>query len=312
MPYILWVDDEDDVRRVTREVLESVGYEVVEAKTAEEAIERFKENPFRFDLVLTDIVLEGSKLDGEQLMQKIFELRDERGYDPAPHVICITGKPDRQNSPTIGRVEENGGRFVMKGHPNGFLPFLERELKRIEELRGQGPIFIIEHALSGYSGSAKVKSGDVCPSGEKVIRVLLRYTGGEEDLKLNDEDKLVFDYLARFVKRNPRSLDMITQGYYEHPFYGNWLSAGVNETKVKQSIYRIRRRMREAFAKVHLGLDPKDVLVTEKITSDEKEIGGQKKASRKSKNKKSSKDASKDNRNTQYRMKGRFIVRHIH
>src|SRR6266567_6347732 len=54
---ILVVDDEAQIRRVMRTALSSAGYEVGDAKTGEEALEKVRE--FRPDLVLLDMNMPG-------------------------------------------------------------------------------------------------------------------------------------------------------------------------------------------------------------------------------------------------------------
>ena len=54
---ILVVDDEPQIRRVMRTALTGAGYEVDDAKTGEEALEKVRD--FRPDLVLLDINMPG-------------------------------------------------------------------------------------------------------------------------------------------------------------------------------------------------------------------------------------------------------------
>ncbi len=56
---ILIVEDDPDLRRFAVKCLSSVGYEVDEARTGDEALDMFKSNK-QFDLLLTDVVVPGS------------------------------------------------------------------------------------------------------------------------------------------------------------------------------------------------------------------------------------------------------------
>ena len=68
-PVLLIVDDEAAIREVVSAVLEDEGYRPRQAATAEEALAQLaKRAP---GLVLLDIWLEGSKLDGIQLLERI-------------------------------------------------------------------------------------------------------------------------------------------------------------------------------------------------------------------------------------------------
>jgi len=53
---ILYVDDDPDYLDTVRTILEANGYEMVEARTAEEGIHHFKET--RPDLVIVDLMME--------------------------------------------------------------------------------------------------------------------------------------------------------------------------------------------------------------------------------------------------------------
>ena len=55
-PLILYVDDDADLREVMRIILESAGYEMAEAATAEEGVEVYKKRPP--DLVIVDLMME--------------------------------------------------------------------------------------------------------------------------------------------------------------------------------------------------------------------------------------------------------------
>ncbi|MBA2589005.1 MAG: response regulator [Alphaproteobacteria bacterium] len=66
MSRILIVEDEVLIRLVLAEVLESAGFEVVEAGSGDEAAEILEQGELTIDLVLTDIRMPG-KMDGFQL-----------------------------------------------------------------------------------------------------------------------------------------------------------------------------------------------------------------------------------------------------
>jgi len=54
---ILLVEDEDSVRQVTRHALESAGYLVLEASSAEQALAAFRRFEGSINLLLTDVVM---------------------------------------------------------------------------------------------------------------------------------------------------------------------------------------------------------------------------------------------------------------
>lgn len=62
---ILLLDDEDGVRRVTRQTLEILGYHVLEASGGDEALRLAREHGDEIDLLLTDVVMPG--MSGRQV-----------------------------------------------------------------------------------------------------------------------------------------------------------------------------------------------------------------------------------------------------
>lgn len=54
---ILLAEDDEDVRKLTKIVLEEAGYRVVEAADGEEAVEKFKEGRDRINLLLLDVIM---------------------------------------------------------------------------------------------------------------------------------------------------------------------------------------------------------------------------------------------------------------
>ncbi len=70
---ILVVEDDDSVRRMTREFLQLRGYTVLEARSAADAIQFVESNQEAIDLVLTDVVMPGMK--GRELVDRLGQLR---------------------------------------------------------------------------------------------------------------------------------------------------------------------------------------------------------------------------------------------
>jgi signal transduction histidine kinase/CheY-like chemotaxis protein len=70
---ILVVEDDDAVRRMTREFLTIKGYAVVEVRGAAEAIQHMESEGDSIDLVLTDVVMPGMK--GGELVERLAKLR---------------------------------------------------------------------------------------------------------------------------------------------------------------------------------------------------------------------------------------------
>jgi len=72
---ILVIEDDNAVRRMTREFLKIKGYAVIEARGATEAIQFVENRGNQIDLVLTDVLMPGMK--GRELVERLAELRSD-------------------------------------------------------------------------------------------------------------------------------------------------------------------------------------------------------------------------------------------
>jgi len=78
---ILFVDDEEYLAEVGKEMLEDYGYEVESITSSQKALNLFQDNPDRFDLLITDYTM--PDLTGEILARKIQEERPD-----LPMIMC--------------------------------------------------------------------------------------------------------------------------------------------------------------------------------------------------------------------------------
>jgi len=99
---ILLVEDEETVRRVTGRLLAKLGYDVLSAADAQEALDVFDAKGDEIDLVLTDIVMPG--LTGVEMAEL---LRRKR---PGLRVLFMSGYASRD----LGRE--------LQSPPEPFLP----------------------------------------------------------------------------------------------------------------------------------------------------------------------------------------------
>jgi CheY-like chemotaxis protein len=83
---VLLVEDEATVRSVAREVLQMVGYTVLEAATGEEALQRVEQHSGPIHLLVTDVVMPG--MDGRELAVRLMI-----NY-PAMQVLYLSGYTD--------------------------------------------------------------------------------------------------------------------------------------------------------------------------------------------------------------------------
>ncbi len=73
--HILVVDDEDQIRRMIKNILERLGYQITLGESGANALEIFSNNPKNFDLVITDISM--PKMTGVELAGKILDIRSD-------------------------------------------------------------------------------------------------------------------------------------------------------------------------------------------------------------------------------------------
>lgn len=72
---ILLVEDENIVRKVAKQMLEKIGYKVVDAGSPLEAIDIFTSDKERFDLIVTDMVMPG--MSGTKMVKELKTLRSD-------------------------------------------------------------------------------------------------------------------------------------------------------------------------------------------------------------------------------------------
>ncbi|MFW6122758.1 MAG: PAS domain S-box protein [Thermodesulfobacteriota bacterium] len=85
---ILLVEDEPSLRRVSRKLLEKLGYQVMEAVNGEQALQIYAEQGQDIDLVLLDLIMPG--LNGLQTLEQL------RKLDPGVKVILCSGIADTE------------------------------------------------------------------------------------------------------------------------------------------------------------------------------------------------------------------------
>ena len=128
MSRLLVIDDEDVIRNLMLEILESAGHEVVEAETAERALTLLEES--EFDLVVSDVIMPG--LSGLDLLGAV---RTHRASLP---VVLVTGAGTYD---TLSQALARGAAglvtkpFAHADLQNAVADALERAARAREELR---------------------------------------------------------------------------------------------------------------------------------------------------------------------------------
>jgi two-component system cell cycle sensor histidine kinase/response regulator CckA len=120
---ILLVEDEEFVRKVTSEVLESAGYRIVSARCAVEALEAQRRCPDPVDLLLADLVLPGKS--GHQLAYEF------AGLCPHARILLMSGYAEQL---ALGGLSAHGTEYLAK-------PFSSRTLlRRVREALDKYPV----------------------------------------------------------------------------------------------------------------------------------------------------------------------------
>jgi CheY-like chemotaxis protein len=83
---VLVVEDQEEVRRLTRAILESYGYHVIEAANGDEALSIGRRHPGEINVLVTDVILPG--MNGKALSERLRLVR------PKLKVIFMSGYPD--------------------------------------------------------------------------------------------------------------------------------------------------------------------------------------------------------------------------
>jgi CheY-like chemotaxis protein len=123
MGRILVIEDEAQMRKLLRQVLEGAGYEVEEASDGLEGVRLYRENPA--DLLITDMIM--PKKEG---METILDLKLEF---PDAKIIAISGGGRVGPEPYLQIAEGFGAERVF------IKPFDIKELlTAVKEIIGQG------------------------------------------------------------------------------------------------------------------------------------------------------------------------------
>jgi len=110
---ILLVDDEEQIVRMSQQMLERLGYQVTARTSSIETLEAFRAAPDKFDLVITDTTM--PNMTGIELARKLMEIR----FD-IPIIIC-TGFSEKISPDKAAAMGIRG--YVMK-------PIVKSELAR--------------------------------------------------------------------------------------------------------------------------------------------------------------------------------------
>ncbi len=129
---LLLVDDEDSIRMVAKRMLEQLGYQILTASSGAEALEIYRREQDRINLVILDMIMPG--MGGAEFYQKVKEM------DPMVKVLLSSGYS-----------QEGEAQEVMSAGADGFIqkPYRLNALShKIGKLLGQTSKFVDDDPLS--------------------------------------------------------------------------------------------------------------------------------------------------------------------
>ena len=163
---ILVVDDEADIRELVSGVLEDEGYAVRTAADSSGALEAIEDR--RPSLVLLDVWLQGSKLDGLQLLEQV------KRRDPTLPVIMISGHGNLDTA--VAAIREGAVDFIEKPFKADKLLHLVARATETDRLRRENAELRLavggEETLSGSSvaiNTVRATLKRVAPTGSRVM-----------------------------------------------------------------------------------------------------------------------------------------------
>jgi two-component system, OmpR family, KDP operon response regulator KdpE len=166
---ILVVDDEPQIRRVMRVTLGSQGYEIVEARSGEEALVKFRE--FLPDLVLLDLNMPG--MGGLETCRAIRE-----GSDVPILILTVRDAEDDK----VEALDAGADDYVTK--PFGMKELLARlraALRRAPTSPAGGPAAYVSEALEIDFATRRVRAGKTAvrltPKEFELLRYLVANAG---------------------------------------------------------------------------------------------------------------------------------------
>ncbi|MFA5903898.1 MAG: PAS domain S-box protein [Desulfobacula sp.] len=110
---ILLVDDEEAIIKMEKQILERLGYQVTSRTSSIEAVEAFRTDPYRFDLVMSDMAM--PQMPGDKLAVELIRIRPD-----IPILLC-TGFSESMTEDKIKNIGVRG--IVLK-------PIIMKDLAR--------------------------------------------------------------------------------------------------------------------------------------------------------------------------------------
>ena len=163
---VLVVDDEADIRELVSGVLEDEGYAVRAAADSTQTLEAIEER--RPSMILLDVWLQGSRLDGLQLLGEI------KRRDPTIPVLMISGHGNLDTA--VAAVREGAVDFIEKPFETERLIYLVDRATETDRLRRENATLRQQvgqedqlHGSSVAINTVRATLKRVAPTGSRVL-----------------------------------------------------------------------------------------------------------------------------------------------
>lgn len=163
---ILVVDDEQDIRELVAGVMEDDGYSARTAANSDEALHQLSER--RPSLVLLDVWLEGSRLDGLDLLEEI------KRRDPTIPVLVISGHGNLDTA--VAAIRRGASDFIEKPFEAERLLYLVQRATETERLRQENQALKAQlgqsdelHGISSAINNVRATLKRVASTGSRVL-----------------------------------------------------------------------------------------------------------------------------------------------
>ena len=206
--HILVADDEPDIRRIIRILLESRGYAVLEAPNGLAAVDMVREHP-ETDLVIMDIMMPG--LDGVEASRRI------RECSPAP-ILFLTARTQEKDK--LAAYQAGGDDYLAK-------PFSQNEL-----------VMKVESLLRRYRVYKGKTAGKYLRQDIVLDEENRRGLKDGEPLELTEKEFAILLFLA-----NHRGHVVAVEQIYEGVWHEKYMPASNNTVMVH--IVNLRKKLEE-------------------------------------------------------------------
>jgi two-component system nitrogen regulation response regulator NtrX len=163
---VLVVDDEADIRELVSGVLEDEGYAVRSAADSSSALEAIEDR--RPSLVLLDVWLQGSRMDGLEMLQEV------KRRDPSLPVLMISGHGNLDTA--VAAIREGAVDFIEKPFEAERLVHLVARATETDRLRRENETLRQQvghddqlHGTSVAINNVRATLKRVAPTGSRVL-----------------------------------------------------------------------------------------------------------------------------------------------